>query len=59
MRCVAAGASDCSTEVGVRLNDDNGPFSAAAGQYYTVHVDRSGYTFSTIDFDPASSICPN
>jgi hypothetical protein len=53
MRFVAAGATDCSTEVGVRLGDDIGAFEATAGRYYTVHVDESGYDYDNISIDPA------
>jgi hypothetical protein len=58
MRFVAAGATDCSTEVGVRLGDDIGPFSADAGGYYTISVDRSGYEYSRMDYDKAPAFCP-
>jgi hypothetical protein len=52
MRFVAAGAADCSTRIDARTDDSIGPFSAESGARYTVHVDRAGWSYSSISVDP-------
>jgi hypothetical protein len=57
MRFVAAGASDCSSAIGVRLSDTIGPLAAQAGSYYTFRVDKSGYFFSWVNSDEPPTLC--
>jgi hypothetical protein len=50
MRVVAAGG-DCSTRIGGFPDDDLGPFSAGAGERFTVYFDTP-YAFDRISTDP-------